>query len=593
MKKIFIVLSFTLISFVVVLSRFWQLGELPPGTYVDMPSFAIEAQSLIETGKDTWGETWPLYFKAYGEYKAPGLIYAYIPLIAILNQKIDPLIARLPSAIAGIGIIILTYFIFKLLIPVRSRLPHILLTLLFAFTPWFFGLSRVYFETNGGLFFLVLALYSYLRLLTSPSSIYLAILAPASLALSGYWYASYRYIGLAILIFSVIFSSRHLQHKIKFFIKNLLVYLLVGIGWVQFLISPQGLTRFTQYQGMAKFGEELVVNEKRAFCYLNFGENYSKSRLCYPLWNKPILRMNETFITYAQYITPSTLFLEPSTEYGIDKDYAAFHWPLIIGYFIGIYFVISSNLHFLKFWFLHKKSKTYDTGLLLISFFTLIGFFPASLTQEIAIHRATAGLYGISLITYLGLYLGYKWTKENFPYLIGKLIIFSFTLLLIFLIIQSQLNYFTYFTRSHDIYWGSDYQALYTKIKEIEPHYDRIIDNVYMGPLDAAFNGLIPVSLLQNAERTDPSNQGFTYVKKAGKFEMMRKGLDDLICDKIRNEDVRRTLVIINTMPVYRSQTILTTYTWEGANAMNDILDLDQIIDFDLSRNIDWQKKCQ
>src|ERR1043166_5865084 len=114
----------------------------PAGFYIDESSIAYNAHSIAQTGRDEHGEAWPLYFRAFGDYKNP----VYIYLLAIIFKVIGPgiLAARSLSALLGFAAALA---IGLLGWRVTKRLPVVLLVALAAlFTPWLFELSRVVVE---------------------------------------------------------------------------------------------------------------------------------------------------------------------------------------------------------------------------------------------------------------------------------------------------------------------------------------------------------------------------------------------------------------------------------------------------------------
>src|SRR5205085_7212900 len=54
---------------------FEGLRHNPPGFHLDESSIAYNAHTVSQTGRDEHGEAWPLYFRAFGEFKNPVLIY--------------------------------------------------------------------------------------------------------------------------------------------------------------------------------------------------------------------------------------------------------------------------------------------------------------------------------------------------------------------------------------------------------------------------------------------------------------------------------------------------------------------------------------
>src|SRR3989344_3677076 len=89
--------------------RLWKLGSIPPGLTADEASLGYNAYSIINSGRDFWGETFPIIFKSFGDY-TPGLyVYLSIPFIAIFG--LNEISVRLLSAISGILTVYLFYLI--------------------------------------------------------------------------------------------------------------------------------------------------------------------------------------------------------------------------------------------------------------------------------------------------------------------------------------------------------------------------------------------------------------------------------------------------------------------------------------------------
>ena len=69
-----------------VVLYFEGLRHNPPGFHLDESSIAYNAHTISQTGRDEYGEAWPLYFRAFGEFKNPVLIY----LLAALFRLTGP-----------------------------------------------------------------------------------------------------------------------------------------------------------------------------------------------------------------------------------------------------------------------------------------------------------------------------------------------------------------------------------------------------------------------------------------------------------------------------------------------------------------------
>ena len=114
----------------------------PPGYYIDESSISFNAHLIAQSGKDEHGESFPLFFRAFGEYKNP----IYIYLLAVIYRVTGPsiLAARLLSAFLLYASALLMGWLAARLSGRSDIGLFILITALL--TPWFFELSRVVLE---------------------------------------------------------------------------------------------------------------------------------------------------------------------------------------------------------------------------------------------------------------------------------------------------------------------------------------------------------------------------------------------------------------------------------------------------------------
>ncbi|HEX8557450.1 MAG TPA: hypothetical protein VF668_05085 [Pyrinomonadaceae bacterium] len=114
----------------------------PPGFFIDESSVAYNAHTLAQSGRDEHGEPWPLYFRAFGDYKNPTYVY----LLAGVFRVTGPSAAAARYLSAALGV--LAALALGLLgARVTGRAGAGLLTCLTALlTPWLFELSRVVLE---------------------------------------------------------------------------------------------------------------------------------------------------------------------------------------------------------------------------------------------------------------------------------------------------------------------------------------------------------------------------------------------------------------------------------------------------------------
>jgi hypothetical protein len=144
-----------LITLLAVVSLLYFAGQKsnPPGFYVDESSIAFNALTMARHGTDEHGVRFPLYFRAFGEYKNPVFIYALAAVFKVIPP--ENLIARRLAA----GAMFASALVLALLAWSMTRRRWIAATLFVGalVTPNFFEVGRIAFEVS--FFPLMLALF--------------------------------------------------------------------------------------------------------------------------------------------------------------------------------------------------------------------------------------------------------------------------------------------------------------------------------------------------------------------------------------------------------------------------------------------------
>ena len=141
----------------------YGLSENPPGFYRDESAFAYNAYLIAKTGAGEFGVHWPLYFQnftgPFTNYANPVCIYLLAGLYLLLPPSIW--LSRLLSSTAGFeAAMLLGLLAFRIS---RDRTIGIIVALTALITPWFFEVSRLFFDSSFyplALGFFLLSLYS-------------------------------------------------------------------------------------------------------------------------------------------------------------------------------------------------------------------------------------------------------------------------------------------------------------------------------------------------------------------------------------------------------------------------------------------------
>jgi 4-amino-4-deoxy-L-arabinose transferase-like glycosyltransferase len=104
-------LFLALIILFFLIMRLYKISEIPPSVYWDEASIGYNAYSILQTGKDEWGEAFPIHFRAFGEFKLPIYIYSIVPFVKLFG--LNELSVRVPAVLFSLGTVILTYLLAK------------------------------------------------------------------------------------------------------------------------------------------------------------------------------------------------------------------------------------------------------------------------------------------------------------------------------------------------------------------------------------------------------------------------------------------------------------------------------------------------
>lgn len=193
-------LVLVIIVFVIaLLPRFWNLATFPRSLSIDEVAIGYNAYSVLKTGKDEWGASFPLAFRSVGDYKAPVDVYLTIPSIVIFG--LNEFGERFPVALVGS----LTIVVFVLLLGQLgfSRPVTLLGGVWLALAPWHILLSRAGYETVTALFLVLLGLLLFL-IWEKREKVFYLTLSTAAMCLSIWTYHAERLfvpmLGLFLLI---------------------------------------------------------------------------------------------------------------------------------------------------------------------------------------------------------------------------------------------------------------------------------------------------------------------------------------------------------------------------------------------------------
>lgn len=158
------------IAFILIVAAALRLPALesaPPPLNQDEASRLYDAWSLLDTGKDRTGRSWPFFLESYGEgdFTAALSTYLSIPFVAILGPT--TLAVRLPDALLSIVTVALVWDWMR---RAHSERMALMAALFLALDPWHVLVTRTGWEFGYVPFFLTAGLHAAYRAGLLPSA---------------------------------------------------------------------------------------------------------------------------------------------------------------------------------------------------------------------------------------------------------------------------------------------------------------------------------------------------------------------------------------------------------------------------------------
>jgi 4-amino-4-deoxy-L-arabinose transferase-like glycosyltransferase len=447
-----------------ILLRIFLFPSVPPSLNWDEISHGYNAFSLLESGKDEWGVSFPTIFRAYGDYKLP--VYIYSTAVSIYFFGLSEFAIRLPSLIAGIFTIFISYLLVLKLFEKKENAKRIaLFTALFVtISPWTLFLSKAAFEASLAIPFLLSGVYFFLRGLKNQNNL---LFSSICFGLSVWTYNSARVFVPLLILFLVVLYWRHL--KVLFIkdsrriIVSLVALCVFMIPMFSQLINPVGTAR---YEKVSILNEATIYEIEKAR-----NESQLPPVLTRFVYNRPVYFVTEFSKHWLLHYTPSFLFLEGGTQYQFS----------VPGY--GLLYAITMPFVLLGLLYVFLKR---DTTSYLLLFWFFAGSFASAITSEAPhVLRSITILPTPMILTAIGISSVYSFLQKNKYYL--RLFSIFFTVGLFVSIAQYFYTYKTTYVKNYSWSWQYGYKEVVQYSNENSGKYDSIIVTKKYGEPHAFF----------------------------------------------------------------------------------------------------------
>lgn len=446
--------------------KLFLLNKVPPSLNWDEVSMGYTAYSVSQTGMDEWGERLPLFFRSYGEWKSATYIYLLVPLVKFFGM--NAWTVRLPSVIAGIVAVFLTYLIGKKLYNEKVGLWA---ALFLTITPWHFMLSRPAFEGNVSLTLVLVGIYCLLNAASSNKLIWTATSA-VFFGLAPHTYNSAKVV-VPFLVLYMVWRTK-LYRNIKKIVLLFGILAFFALPLIVNILNGRAQYRYTQVG--------VTTDQKN----LNEFINYRKTLPLPLLMNKLIFNKGTYFLyqfsgNWFEYLSPRFLFIE-----GGDHNQHSLRYFGVLYLVEGIFLLY--GLGQLK----KQKSDLRFLPLLIIG----LGIIPAAATRENGhVLRSVLSLPGWQLLAGLGVVHLQSILKKN-----STLLTFLYLLLATQAVIFLT-AYFVWYPRAFARDWQLGYKEVAAYLQEHESEYNKIVFTKWYGESQlflAFYNNWNPAWYIEN-----------------------------------------------------------------------------------------------
>jgi 4-amino-4-deoxy-L-arabinose transferase-like glycosyltransferase len=500
--------SLYLILILAFLVRFIDLAHTP-ALNPDEAALGYNAYSLIQTGKDEHGISWPLHFKSFGDYKPGGYVYLAIPFIKLLG--LNPLSVRLPNLILSLLTILFLYKLVLLLS--KSETLSLYSSIVLAISPWHIHFSRGAWESQTALSFIVIGSYYFFKSIKSSKFLPNFFLFVFFYVLSLYFYHSVRLVAPLLALSLVIIYFKFLIKKLPQILIPIFFGAILALPVLFSFLHNGGTARFggvglTADQGPVWRSNELlnqhqgvkltnrIIHNKRLLYLISWAQKYTS-------------HFDLNFLAINGDEVPRSKVPEMGQIYLIEV-------PLLI---LGLIFLFKTKIY-------SSKTKSF------IISFLLIAPIASSLTfQAPSALRSLPLVIPISMLISLGIYSLFNLFKLRRQYFISKLVSVFLIFIYLFSFVYYLDAYFFHYAKRYPFAWQYQFDQLVPYLESQKSQYQNIyITNKYDQPyiLFLFFSKYPPAKIQSQIQLTPPDNFGFSTVLGYDNYHFGKINWDDI-----------------------------------------------------------------
>lgn len=416
---------------------------VPIELFGDEIDVGLQANSILQTGKDYSGNSFPVMFKSFTEFRLPLLIYSTVPSVAVFG--LNEWGVRLPSIFFGMLSLLGIFLLTRKLLNTRTAL---LAMFFLAISPWHLHFTR---QANDAGTILPLIIFGTWVFMLGLERYRMLIISAVLFALTIYSYSiATLFTPIFFLSLLIIFKSKIKRYGLRKLFFCGAIILVVLIPYLNLLVKGEASQRFST---IALFSNQSITDE----IILRRVDEDRKFSLIFH--NKPTSFFYEWSGNYLRSISPEFLFFkgDPNLRHSVGNrgELYLFQFPLVI---LGLISVLLRN-----------------NGVYLIFLWLLIAPLPSTITYEGGYHagRLIILLPPLLIFAAMGLdRLMNSWKKIKYKLIIILLI--SLSVLDISFYLH---RYYIEWSKDSFKFWQYGYKQAVSYLKENDEKYSRVFFN--------------------------------------------------------------------------------------------------------------------
>lgn len=456
-RKTLIVLLF--ITLLGTFLRLYRLDKFPSSLFSDEVDVGYQAYSILRTGKDYSGQSWPVSFHSLSDWRTPLLLYSTVPFIAFFG--LNEWGVRLPPAV--FGILTLPFFFLLIRKIFKNESLALIATFFLAVSPWHLQYSRAAFEVSQMLFLIVAGLFFFLKGLEDWRYL---VLAAVLLGLTPYSYNTAKFfLPLLAGLLLVCFRKELIRTGRSRLIIILAVFALTSLPMAIDIFFGQGgnrfsvLSIFTDPTVVPQIGFDRQVdflsgakeNQTMVGVVPSLSSRFFHNKFLY--WGISLLK------NYFKVFSTDFLFTagDINFRHSVQGGFGEFYWPDVIFIILGAIFL--------------SKNKNRQVKLLIFTWL-LLAPLPSVLTRDGGNHatRLILMLPPILVLISYGVFNFLEFFKK------GKVIVLFFLSSVYLLMFALYLHrYYIHYRVESEEWWHFGYKQQADYVKENEADYEYIL----------------------------------------------------------------------------------------------------------------------